>query len=99
MAVDSMGFIEAWQCVGCGRLEVLQNCVGVCQDRKVQIALAEGYQVLEAQLELIRRERDMLREALQLISLARPREGAWEENYHVLQSHADSVLKRLVSVA
>jgi len=28
--------VEAWQCIGCGRVELPQPCIGVCQDRKVR---------------------------------------------------------------
>ena len=36
--------IIAWQCVGCGRLEAPQTCVGVCKDRKVRLVAFEDYQ-------------------------------------------------------
>jgi hypothetical protein len=28
-------YIQAWQCIGCGRIEAPQTCVGVCRDRKI----------------------------------------------------------------
>jgi hypothetical protein len=28
-------YLQAWQCIGCGRVEAPQTCLGVCQDRKV----------------------------------------------------------------
>jgi hypothetical protein len=27
----------AWQCVGCGRIDGPQPCVGICRDRKVEL--------------------------------------------------------------
>ena len=27
--------IDAWQCIGCGKIEAPQTCIGVCRDRKV----------------------------------------------------------------
>jgi hypothetical protein len=35
--------IAAWQCIGCGRIEAPQNCVGVCQDRRVEFVHASDY--------------------------------------------------------
>ena len=31
---DEAERIVAWQCIGCGRLEGPQPCVGVCQDAR-----------------------------------------------------------------
>ena len=28
-------YIQAWQCIGCGKIEAPQTCVGVCRDRKI----------------------------------------------------------------
>ena len=28
-------YIQAWQCIGCGKIEAPQPCIGVCRDRKV----------------------------------------------------------------
>jgi uracil-DNA glycosylase len=28
-------YVKAWQCVGCGKIEAPQTCIGICQDRKV----------------------------------------------------------------
>ena len=28
-------YIQAWQCIGCGKIEAPQLCIGVCRDRKV----------------------------------------------------------------
>jgi len=29
-----------WQCIGCGKIEGPQACIGVCQDRKVEMVYA-----------------------------------------------------------
>jgi hypothetical protein len=31
---------KAWQCIGCGRLDGPAQCIGVCQDRKVELVYA-----------------------------------------------------------
>jgi len=33
--------IEAWQCVGCGRLQADRPCIGVCTDRRIELVMAE----------------------------------------------------------
>jgi hypothetical protein len=49
----------AWQCIGCGKLEGPQPCVGVCQDRRVELVDAQDYLQLwehhQATLKLLRR--------------------------------------------
>ena len=40
---DDVERIVAWQCIGCGRIEGPQPCVGVCQDRKVTLVPADAY--------------------------------------------------------
>ena len=43
-AGDVMGErVTAWQCIGCGRIEGSQPCIGVCQDRKVDFVYASDY--------------------------------------------------------
>ncbi|MDF3011132.1 MAG: hypothetical protein K0S03_1928 [Burkholderiales bacterium] len=32
--------MKAWQCIGCGRLESSQPCVGICEDRPVELVYA-----------------------------------------------------------
>ena len=35
--------VTAWQCIGCGRIEGAQPCIGVCQDRKTDFVYAGDY--------------------------------------------------------
>jgi hypothetical protein len=32
--------VTAWQCIGCGRIEGAQPCVGICQDRRTDFVYA-----------------------------------------------------------
>ena len=43
--------VEAWRCIGCGRIEAPQPCIGVCEDRKVRLVDAADH---EAALALLR---------------------------------------------
>ncbi|MBI3042566.1 MAG: hypothetical protein HYY78_07040 [Betaproteobacteria bacterium] len=31
--------VAVWQCIGCGRIEGPQPCIGVCEDRRTYLAL------------------------------------------------------------
>ena len=42
--------MTAWQCVGCGRIEDAQPCIGVCKDRKINFVYAEEYDWVLAEL-------------------------------------------------
>jgi len=35
--------VTAWQCIGCGRIEGAQPCVGICQDRKTEFVYATDH--------------------------------------------------------
>ena len=76
---------KAWQCVGCGRLESQQQCLGVCHDVPVEIVSAADY-------DAVRAEADRLRLFLKQIAVSRPRDGAWERSYRALQESARRLL-------
>jgi hypothetical protein len=89
------GRVSVWRCIGCGRIEAPQPCIGVCQDRKVD--LVEG-----AVHDDVLAERDRLREQVRLLTgLVRqlahtlPREGEWERTYRALQAQARQALAAL----
>jgi hypothetical protein len=71
--------MKAWQCVGCGRIEASQTCIGICEDRQVELVYAADY---ERAAQLVR--------ALATIT---PREGEWESTYRALQARARELLK------
>jgi len=31
-AAAGVARLNAWQCIGCGKIEAPQNCIGVCRD-------------------------------------------------------------------
>jgi hypothetical protein len=73
--------IKAWGCIGCGRLESDATCIGVCQDRKVELVNAADY--------------EELRQFVRQLALISPREGEWERSYRALQDRARRLLERL----
>lgn len=77
--------ILAWQCIGCGKLEAPRPCIGVCQDRPVEVVDAQTYDALQAQLQEIL---PLLRQ----LALVTPHEGEWERAWRQLQGQARKIL-------
>lgn len=79
---------KAWECMGCGRIEAPQPCLGICQDRAVELVHAEAYRQLQA-------DNAKMRELILRMARTRPREGHWESGYRALQARAVELLERL----
>jgi len=77
--------VQAWQCMGCGKLDSDATCLGVCQDRKVVLVSAADYD--EA-----RREIDELRLFIRQLANVSPRGENWERSYKALQERARRLL-------
>jgi len=75
---DVIETIKVWECVGCGRIDHPQPCVGLCQDRKAEYVRAEDYRKLES---LLRR-----------IAFTTPREGESGSAWRALQRDARALL-------
>ena len=76
---------KAWQCVGCGRIESQEQCLGICRDVPVEIVSAADYDAAREELEA-------LRLFLKQIVLSSPREGGWERSYLALRARAKRLL-------
>jgi hypothetical protein len=85
----SAGRITVWECIGCGKIEGPQPCIGVCQDRKVQLVYASVHEEALAQL---RRENNELTAFIQQVARVTPRDGEWERCYKALQLRARELL-------
>lgn len=77
--------VNVWQCIGCGKIEAPQPCIGVCRDRKAELVYAADYDTLAAQAEA-------LAAIVRQIATITPREGEWERSYKVLQARARVML-------
>lgn len=73
-----MSAMKAWQCMGCGRIESSETCIGICQDRPVEFVYAFEH---EQALALLRQ-----------IAWSTPRAGDWERSYRELQARARKLL-------
>ena len=78
--------ILGWRCIGCGKVDAPRPCVGICEDRKVELVDAADYDALQARV----RE---LEAALALIARVTPREGALMASWLALQQRASRLLE------
>ncbi len=84
--------VTVWQCIGCGRIEGPQNCIGVCEDRKVELVYADVHEEVLARLGRLRREAEVLKTVVERLAHTTPRAGEWERSYRALQAQARAVL-------
>ena len=91
-AEPSFDSIPAWQCIGCGRIDAPQNCVGICQDRRVEFVYATDHAKALHDLDAARRESDALHRLVRRLAFTTPRDGEWERSYRMLQQEARAVL-------
>jgi hypothetical protein len=87
--------VTAWQCIGCGRIEGAQPCVGICQDRKVEFVYADEHEEALAQTELRCRQASALEALVRQLATTTPHTGAWERSYRALQDRARQILAAL----
>ena len=84
--------ITAWQCIGCGRLEAPANCVGICQDRKVELVSSWDYAEALVAVEGANERIATLEAFLTKLVHTTPRADAWKDSYVALQAQARTVL-------
>ncbi len=89
---DDIPVLTAWQCIGCGRLEAPQQCVGVCQDRKVELVAAVDYAEVLAEAETLRERVAGLERVVRQLAVVTPRDGQWQRSYESLQRRARALL-------
>jgi hypothetical protein len=86
--------MKAWQCIGCGRLEGPQNCIGVCRDRKVELVYASELAEADDRIAHAHSEIAALRALLRQFAGTNPRDGQWEASYRSMQDRARELLAR-----
>jgi len=79
---------DVWRCIGCGRIEAPQPCIGVCEDRKVQMVEYRDYVAVVSRLDDATDRIAALENALRRVTLTTPRAGEWERSYRALQEDA-----------
>jgi hypothetical protein len=91
--------VTAWQCIGCGRIEGAQPCVGICQDRRTDFVYASDYDQALAQLTCVRKQTDTLVALVRQLAHTTPREGEWEHTYRALKARAQQALESFSEIA
>ncbi len=90
-----VGTVKAWQCIGCGRIEAPQTCVGICEDRKVELMYAHEHREAMAVADAAMREMKIL---IRHLASSTPHTGEWERSYRALQERARHALAQTSSV-
>lgn len=85
-------YLEAWQCIGCGKLEAPRPCIGVCKDRKLRLVDAVQHEAALAELAQVRRQAQRQRALIERLARTTPRSGQWERSYSALQGEARKLL-------
>lgn len=91
--------VSVWQCIGCGKIDGPRPCVGVCEDRKVEMVYASVHDEAIAQAALIRRHAEVLEAFVRQLARTTPHEGQWERSYRALQKQARRTLAALAADA
>jgi hypothetical protein len=88
-------YVKAWECIGCGKIEAPQTCVGVCQDRKVEFVYASEHDEALEQLARARRQAGALEALARRLAHTNPRGSGWEHSYRAMQAQARAALAEL----
>lgn len=88
-------YIQAWQCVGCGRIEAPQTCIGVCRDRKILMVAKDEHERALHDLAQAREPAQMALAILRRIAHSTPHEGQWERSYRALREQARVAIAKL----
>jgi len=88
MTVQKPKFIQAWECIGCGRIEAPQPCLGICQDRPMELVPRAAYEQLAE-------EYGRMREFVLQLALTSPRSDQWEAGYRAAQKRARALVDAL----
>jgi len=89
--------LKAWECIGCGRLESSQPCVGVCRDRPVELVYAHEYARVLEELRLARERSTALEAVVRHLAWTSPRPGRCEETLAALRVRARALLAAFAS--
>jgi hypothetical protein len=87
--------VTVWQCIGCGKIEAPQTCIGVCQDRKVQLVYASDHADALIALEDATAQRDRLAAFVRRIACTTPRPGDGEATLAAFRAQARAELASL----
>lgn len=78
---------SVWQCIGCGRIVDDRPCVGICQDRRVEVVYAEDHLVAEKRIAA-------LEAFVRRFASVKPAGPGAARTWEVLQAEARALLSR-----
>ncbi|MBS0589735.1 MAG: hypothetical protein JSR65_03755 [Proteobacteria bacterium] len=84
-------YIQAWQCIGCGKIEAPQTCIGVCRDRKVYFVGKDEHDAALAEILRLHARLDQAAESLLRFEHAKPHPKQWQRAYEALRDQARAV--------
>ena len=88
--------IPAWQCIGCGKIEATQPCIGVCRDRRVEFVYASEHDsAVQRERAAAHKRIEALAAIVRQIAWTTPREGECEHSYLALQARARRLVQAL----
>ncbi len=82
--------VKAWQCIGCGRIEAPQTCIGVCDYKRIEMVYAGDH---AEELEAARAKAARYEAFVRQLARITPREGTFERSYRALQEQARKLLE------
>jgi hypothetical protein len=80
--------ITAYRCIGCGKIEAPQPCIGICQDRRMEIVDGRDFDTAAAAGVATRCDLAEVTTLLRRLAWTTPRAGEWERSYQALQAQA-----------
>ena len=88
-------YIQAWQCIGCGRIEAPQTCLGVCRDRKILMVAKDDHDRVTGELAQARVQVEAAIAMLSRVVHSTPRGDQWERSYRALQEQAREAITKI----
>ena len=83
--MEEVARIKVWRCVGCGRIDHPQPCMGICRDAKAELVDAADYEAAESRIAA-------LEALLRRIAFTTPRPGETAGAWHAFQRDARALL-------
>jgi len=83
--VEEVARIKVWRCVGCGRIDHPQPCVGICRDARAELVDAADYEAAESRIAT-------LEALLRRIAFTTPRPGETASAWRAFQRDARALL-------
>lgn len=85
-------YIEAWQCIGCGRIEAPQTCIGVCRDKKIQFVGKQTHEEALREIACLRERQAASLSRLLRFALCTPHADQYADAFRALQREAREIV-------